>query len=567
MKKIILLYLLFISVISTAQKIDLDKAIINVKYMDLPRSGALNSLKTYSVNLYSDPEYLAKLQLKDADIENAVYLKGFDYVKDPRSSDLVMDVIIDKYETISESIENTTYDSKDAQGKAVQLPGFYVLSNMIAPTFVKLTDNTNGREIENIGFATINQPIVFKSPTFPSKQEAINYIQKMLPSKRYDYFITTYKGLFNSTFSNLRTTYCFQPINVNDIMWRVDLKKNPEYAPFNEELDKTITALKAATHTESIEATRTALAPTLKYWQDNASKIDATDKKVRKIKYAYLINLAVSQFWLEQLDDCEKTCNEIIANDYDAGDGKRILSNVTYLKKCFATNNTVTRHLERPGMNSTLKFHPAGNLQVIVRPKPVIPREKPPMGYVALPGHIIDFDNNRIDGELWIYNLEDDDCFTSEKHKALFVMDTPDGQRKLNITADNTSKLVLNKATFESIKYQSGMNGAERYQLFRVYHENDKVKVYKHYKTPISDNEGLYRFNMDSGAGICLMKKSNQKMKLMGHLLPNKVADYTAGFYNDCPELANKIKAGEYKNMQSMGAQVSAAVFYAESCK
>src|SRR5690606_18661928 len=110
----------------------------------------------------------------------------------------------------------------------VKLPGFYVLSNMIAPTYVKLTDNTNGKEIEKIGFATINQPIVFKSSTFTTKQEAINYIQKMLPSKRYDFFVSTYKGLFNSTFANLRTTYCFQPISMNDIMWRVDLKKNPD---------------------------------------------------------------------------------------------------------------------------------------------------------------------------------------------------------------------------------------------------------------------------------------------------------------------------------------------------
>jgi len=567
MKKIILLYFLFISVISTAQKIDLDKEYINVKYMDLPRSGALNPLKTYSVNLYSDPEYLGKLQLKDADIENAVFLQGFDYVKDPRSADIIMDVIIDKYETISETIENTTYESKDAQGKLVQLPGFYVLSNMIAPTFVKLTDNTNGREIENIGFATINQPIVFRSPTFPSKQEAINYIQKILPSKRYDYFITTYKGTFNSTFANLRTSYCFQPTSVNDILWRVDLKKNPEYAQFNEELNKTVVALKAITHTQSLEATRTALATSLKYWQDNASKIDATDKKMRKVKYAYLINLALSQFYLELLDDCEKTCNDIIANDYDAGDGKRILFNVTYLKKCFTANNTVTRHLERPGMNSTLKFHPAGNIQQIVRPKPVRPREKPPMGYVALPGYIIDFDNNRIDGELWVDNLDNDECFTNEQRKALFVMDTPDGQVKMNITADNTSKLVLNKATFESIKYKNTLNEVERYQLFRLYHENDKVKVYKHYKTPILDNDGLLRFNMNSGANICLMKKSDQKMKLMGHLLPNKVADYTADFYKDCPELGNKIKAGEFKNMQSIPSQVSAASFYGQNCK
>ncbi|MBO9702266.1 MAG: hypothetical protein J7604_18800 [Sporocytophaga sp.] len=567
MKKTILLYFLFISVISIAQKIDLDKEYINIKYMDLPKSGVLNELKTYSVNLYSDPEYLGKLQLKDVDIENAVYLQGFEYVKDSRSADIILDVIIDKYETISESIENTTYESKDAQGKLIQMPGYYVLSNMIAPTFVKVTDNTNGREIENIGFATVNQPVILKSQTFPNKQEAINYIQKTLPAKRYDYFVTTYKGLFNNTFVNLRASHCFQPTSVNDIMWRVDLKKNPEFAQFNEELNKTVAALKAITHTQSLEATRTVLAPSLKYWQDNASKIDATDKKMRKIKYAYLINLALSQFYLEQLDDCEKTCNEIIANDYDAGDGKRILSNVTYLKKCFAANNTVTRHLERPGMNSTLKFRPAGNIMQITRPKPIIPREKPPMGYVALPGYLIDFDNNRIDGELWIYNLESEESFISEHHKALFVMDTPDGQRKMNITADNTSKLVLNKVTFESIKYRNPSLGSERYQLFRIMHENDKVKVYKHYATPILDNNNYMPFKMKEGASICLMKKSDQKIEVMGHLLPNKVADNTIKFYNDCPAVKSKIEAGEFKNMQSINSQISVAKFYAESCK
>ncbi len=288
---------------------------------------------------------------------------------------------------------------------------------------------------------------------------------------------------------------------------------------------------------------------------------------MRKIKYAYLINLAISQFWLEQLDDCEKTCNEIIANDYDAGDGKRILSNVTYLKKCFAANNTVTRHLERPGMNSTLKFHPAGNILAITRPKPMLPREKPPMGYVALPGYLIDFDNNRIDGELWIYNLESEESFISEHHKALFVMAPPDGQRKMNITADNTSKLVLNKTTFESIKYRNPSLGSERYQLFRVMHENDKVKVYKHYATPILDNDNYMPFKMKEGASICLMKKSDQKLEVMGHLLPNKVADNTIKFYNDCPALKGKIEAGEFKNMQSMTTQINAAKFYGENCK
>ncbi len=566
MRKIIHVLLLLISCNAFTQKIDLDKEPFPVEYLTLPENNALIGLTTYNVLLYSSPATLAALGLNDAALEFDFKLIGYTYTKD-ENADFLLEVSIDRVNVISTSIESKRYDTKNAQGVVVQTEKYYVVSKIVAPTYIKLVNKQNSSELEYLSFATIDTPFQFQSQEFSTFALAESYVSTLLVADRNKFFAKSYQEKFNATFNGLHKKYCYTFTNSTDLFWKVDLKKSPEYAAFNEELLKAKAIFNTMKATQDLAPLKEQLAPSMKYWSDNAAQIVVEDKKARKLKYAYLIALARTQYWMEMFNECEETCNAIISNDYDDGDGKTMKVMMGNVKKYLAVNNATTRHFMRTSFNSTDKFRVAGNIKMIavVQEHPLAPK-----GFTVLPGYLIDFEKNRIDGELWVKNLDQEYTFMPENN-TLFVYQTPEGYKKMSISADNIDKLVIGRtANFECIMYKNKVGAPEKMQLFRVLYENEKIRLLKLYRTPstggnISIKNDIKQIWM--GTDLCIMKTSDGIIQPIVGVSALKTSENTAAFYSDCPVLQQKITTGEIKNLNQVDNQKIAADFFVKNCQ
>lgn len=566
MKYLFLISFFFLYNFSFSQKIDLDRESVKVKYIRLPESNALSRLNTYTLQVFTEPATIARLGLRDEEIENALSLPGYQYTKD-RSADILLQLTIDHVEVVSESIDSRTIEEKNAQGQISYRTVFNISSHVIAPTYIKLLNQGSNKEVEYFTIATHKDPVSYLSPNFPTEQQAVEFKNKSLAAKRNEFFWKVYKEKFYNVFASLKNKYCFSLTETQELFWKVDLKKNPEFISFNEELSRTKTSLEGIGHTESLDRIKEEMAPRLKYWSENAAKVDPSDKKARKLKYAYLINLARTQYWLEMFNECEATCQSLIDNDFDAMDGKNLLLNIKFTRNSLEIHQLASRHFDRSGFNSVEKFRIAESLRKLEKPAVIIQEEKAPLGYSILPGYILTFENHRIDGELWVKNLDSDLCFMPEAN-TVFAYRTPEGLKKMSISADNINRLVLGRAAvFECLKFKNKVNDSEQMQLFRILHENDKLKVLKYYSSPSNNKQSVRMdFKMIAGAELCLMRKSDQVIEMIGNFIPKKVADNTAAFYSDCPALKAMITTGEIRELHQLSGQIKAADFFAERC-
>jgi hypothetical protein len=567
MKKTVGLFLAFICFNTFAQKIDLDREKFPVAYITLPENNALIDLDTYNVHFYSSTITLGELGLKDAALEAAFNMVGYTYTKNAEA-DFLLEISIDNVKAISQSIEQRHYTSKNAQGVSVQGIAYYVQSNIIAPTTIKLVIKETSAEVEQIRFATISSPMQFKSKEFESSDAASLYINKSLIADRNSFVQKAYQDQFNTVFLNFKKKYCYELTKAQELFWIIDLKKAPEFAEYNDQLYKAKSVFEKMEATASIEPLKLELAPIMKYWADKSAEVDASDKKGRKLKYGYLIALARAQYWMEMFSECEATSDAIIANDYDDGDGKALKAMMKYVKKTFEINKTTTRHFMRPAFNSSEIYKVAGNINTIA--SAYVITEKAPIGFTVLPGYIIDFEHHRIDGELWVKDLDNEMTFMPE-HKTFFVYGTSNGTKKMTITADNIDKLVLGRtANFEGILYKNNVGAPQRIQLFRVLYENDAVRILKLYRT--SGIGGNITLTNDikqiwMGTELCIMKKSDGVIQPVGAISGAKVSENTSKFYAECPALQQKIDAGEFKALNQVDNQKATADYYLSNCR
>jgi hypothetical protein len=569
MKKTLTTLFLLLSFLSYAQKIDLDRERLPVENIILPESAALNGLNTYNVLFYSEPQVLAELGLKDTDLETAFVMIGYTYTK-AKEADILLEVTIDRMQVVSESIESRKYDVKNAQGVNVTQTAYFVASNIVAPSYIKLINKQTTTELEYIGVASPNAPIQFKSREFSAYAMAQEYAAKSLISERNTFFLKAYKDQLYATFNRIHTKYCYGFNKNTELFWNIDLKKAPEFADFNAELMKAKTVFEKMTATGSIQPLKAELTPVMNYWSTQASQVASEDKKGRKLKYAYLINLARAQYWMEMFDECNATCKAIVENDYDDLDGKTLLLEVANVKKMLAIHGIQTRHFERPAFGSLEMFRVAGNIQHIPRDPSLIllQVETAPKGYSVLPGYLIDFEQNRIEGELWVRNLDNSETFMPASNTS-FVYQGPSGQKKMSVSADNVDKLVLGRtAKFECTLYKNKIGVPEKMQLFRVLYENDKIKVLKLYNSPNGNSNSSLKGDLKqiwSGSELCIMKKSDGIIQPVSGLTVQKTKENVANFYGSCLMLQQKILEDVIKNVNLLEGQKLAADYYAEN--
>ena len=351
---LISLFLLVISApILQAQKIDLDKKKFNVEYTDVPTDQTLSYFDTYSTDFFSEQTTLDQLGLSATTINSYFLLEGYSYTKGEAQFNYSINISTPK--ALLEGVQDIQQTVTNADGTSKQVTKYIAIVTYSIPTAIYVKLIPYGTTVYATEFSTSKYPTVYKSApqeTRESAQALVNYKAKGINVYLRDQYLESLKNEINT----LKQTCSFHKQIKPTQLWEINEKSAPELAPFNKEVYKAVSILEKATYNTPLDNARTEMAPSLKYWSDHAAAISSVEKNQKKLKYANLYNLATCQYHLELYDECIKSCELLIANDYNKEDGTGLMAEANAAKKVLAKSGQTSRHQARPGFLSQEHF-------------------------------------------------------------------------------------------------------------------------------------------------------------------------------------------------------------------
>jgi len=351
MKKIIFAAVLFLFTIvcAYAQKIDLDKRRFKIEYLELPGNATLSYFDYYSADVFAERSTIEKLKLTSI-ISSYLQLEGYIYSEE--KAEFSYTISIDKPVVVYETIDPSTSSYKSSDGTYKYITQYTAIIQAAIPTTIYLKLVPYGTVIYTSTFSTVNNPTLFKSTPQDTKEKAQYYLNDSWRGLNTSIREVYLKKLLAEV-THVKETFTFRKVTSSSFLLNIDDKNSPQFTQFNNEVLKAVIALEKLSYKSPIDSVRISLLPTLTYFLNTAQSIQPSDKQLKKFRYASLYNLAICQYHLEILNDCKKTAQEIIDNDYNKNDGKTINEDVEWLLKSFKASERRSRHLYRPGFDST----------------------------------------------------------------------------------------------------------------------------------------------------------------------------------------------------------------------
>lgn len=546
-----------------AQKIDLDRQYWNLTYLNLPTQGKeVLDAKTFSVNFYADLANLGSIGMKPNYFDKNINMFGYEYT--PTSGDFELEFEVGNFSKIREDVTSKSTEVRNNDNSVTTKITYLGYHTYICPTSIKIL--YKGNLLETKKFSTMLDAIEVTTAEFNDYRGASEELRKSGP-KLYDRAREIYLFNFANEMGKFKQKFDFEVLKKEELFWQFDIKKAPEFSDFNEKLLEAKEIMTSKNVFDDIANTRKKMEPLLNYFKQGAAQYSSSDKKLRKTKYGYLINLARMQFWLEMYDDCEATCKQIIENDYDEKDGKAILADIKKVKEVFVKSGLNTRHFERPGFTQVEKF----KMEQVTPKTEVSSFPKPPAGFKAFPGFLINYKKEKIVGQLWVKDIESSVCLTTSAG-GRFMYDDNGKVKEFPIDVSNVDEMSFGR-DYEFFRYvfKNSLGITENPYMFKVQHETENFRIVKYYKTnnemKTKLNETIIEQRLFMNGGICIMNKKTGQIHPVSSLVAKNAKENTAEYYQGCPELKTKITNEEFGNLNQLDNQIKVLEFFESKCK
>ncbi len=137
------------------------------------------------------------------------------------------------------------------------------------------------------------------------------------------------------------------PVNRRNLeLWLIDNKKHPEHDIMEAKFAELKPMLAQVNANVMSEETRTKMLDFIKYLDDLKSTYNKDEKGHRKVRYAAFFNNSLFYYLLDMPEKAITEAEGLIANDYDAKDGKNLKVTAEKLKELFASSNIYKTHFQ-----------------------------------------------------------------------------------------------------------------------------------------------------------------------------------------------------------------------------
>lgn len=341
MKKLICTAALLLSMlVILAQRVDLDKYNFNASYIDLPRAVIDTSYKTFFVEFGASSAL--RRDLEEVDPEELVYIEGWKRLPNEGHVKIftrMEDVFIENFE-VKERVEIL----KDKNGKETGRKSYYYVQ--IAYSFdaeTRITDY-KGNSILTLRLANRDSKQTYNTKEFSSFIEASLYYKFRGIDFPKEIAKRAVRSSMNQLANEVNYNFGYSIRTVTDFLWILDSKKHPEYDAHRKAWLQFRQAMFQMNAEEPLDEVKTALIPVIAYYDLVKKRYTSDSKADKKMRYASHFNLAKIYYYLDNPDAAMREAGELVMNEYDEKDGRRLEAAASDLKMLLKQNKFTTRH-------------------------------------------------------------------------------------------------------------------------------------------------------------------------------------------------------------------------------
>ena len=336
------LFILFLLPLSVAaqRNVDLDRYNFSVQFRTLPDIRIDSTYRTYHVEV--EGTKMMHSFLKDMAPEKTVLLEGWRKLNSDGhiAVKIKLDDLLPESVSVKERLENI----KDKKGVITGTRTLYCQEVVYTFAAIASISDYKGVHIMDEVLADRGYKQVYRSPEFQIRQMAEGYFLLNSINKTGELYRNCVVRAMHNLSERLTNNFGFSDVTVNDHMWIIDSKKDPEYADHRQAFRQLSDVLFSMSASSSIEQARAQLKPVIDYFDGLKNEYTSNSKHDRKIRYASYFNLAVLYYYLDDPQKMMKEANGLILNDYDTRDGKAFEESAIRLKNIFQQANIYTRH-------------------------------------------------------------------------------------------------------------------------------------------------------------------------------------------------------------------------------
>jgi hypothetical protein len=365
----------FIGVLSLpghAQKVDLDRFHYEVSYIRLPREYVAPDQRTFGVRVESVP-IVSDTYPSDA-VYQKISLSGFEKVE--RDPMVGITIRFTDFRFLKSDIETRTEEVKDKDGKVTgtnyyyrvvasyEGSGSYVIkgpkpsgqaqttpteaapANRFLAKASAASQEAQSANVVTVASRSLFRGLSYRSGEYRSSVDASRAFRDNQQSVQRNLTNDFVKQAIDMVNGVLADTYGYVPVGERQFLWILDSERHPEYATQQEAITAVKTLAKTMQASEPLDRLRADLQPLIEYFESLKTKYTKDEKPDRKMRYSAFFNLGKLYLLLDQPDKAIAEGEGLIKNDYDTGDGKRIIEEAQELKQKLAFHRLTERHMK-----------------------------------------------------------------------------------------------------------------------------------------------------------------------------------------------------------------------------
>ncbi len=373
MKKFLLFSFFLSSVVSNAQKVDLDRFYFDVNYQKLPTTIIPFEQRTFATTIITDGTIAQQFDNAKV-LNNRLNIDGWKKIEGDATITVTLN-LSDFYEA-GRAYEIRTVEEKDKDGKVTRSYPMYTLvttyggkgyatvikpaaekpAEPVAPVVaeVKSTNRfmknvapptAEASESAKVSENTFNYSGNFTYKSSENTSQAV--LEKEARFNKESNYNTRLREYVNYAISGLNGqlnyNYGFSPVSFKEQLWIIDSKEE-EGAIQREAIEAVKLQFSQMKADESIDKLTADLQPLIEYFESLKTKYTEDNKGFKKIRYSAYYNLGKIYLYLDQPEKAIKEGEGLIANDYDKGDGKDLVKAGNKLLETFNKLQWRTRH-------------------------------------------------------------------------------------------------------------------------------------------------------------------------------------------------------------------------------
>jgi hypothetical protein len=537
------IFIAFIPTDAFSQKVKWER--FNIAYTHLPSDPLPAEFTTYSTRVYGSwSDQLAGAGLTTTGLANRIKMDGFKKVDNGHIRVVVQ---LGYFRTENNKLNSIKKEKEDKEGNKSTYYRYTRSFQYSMPISMQVTDYQGKVLIDRV-ISDRSNAQTYTSKEFASAKAANEWWYKNRTNTYNQFIKELINNGINTASSTIRSKYDYQKMAKKTDNMELVVKFEKE-AEFEKAYNTVKEAFAEMTPQEPVDGLKEKVKPAMEFWSQMIDSYDPRHKKERKVVHAANYNMAVTFFWLDDLDSAQKYATDCLNIGWKDGRPKQLKREIENVRKLFAANKMTTRHIKRDLSNAK---PPASSAELAA-----LAMEDDGAAAVDMQGFVVSNDDTRLEGKFVITAEEGESLAFGPNGNITFVYEDAGMEKKHFMDPSKTSAFGFEKRQFSVHPFAPGSDPDAEAKpcILESLYDSEKVNVYVY--CPYDDKLGEedVEFAFQKGEGELVSTKDTQFLIFKKGL---------AKYFEDCADLKELAEGGEFKRNEK--DIVRAARVYAEMC-